>query len=267
MAPRKTSDRQLRGLQQRAEDLELIQFTDPHLFADLDGEMRGVNTHDSLLAVVAAARKNHWPPDALLVTGDIAQDESRGGYGVFRSVFEPLDLPVLCLPGNHDNPEYMREELDGRFVVSEPVAFRSWSLLLLDTYLAGTPSGELSPDALAAAERTLAASPERHFLVCMHHQPVDVGSRWLDGVGLRNPDSLFAVLDRHANVRGIVWGHVHQQYDGARNGVRLMGTPSTCRQFKPGSERFALDDRPPGYRWLRLKADGDIETGVEDVPD
>lgn len=249
-------------LQQSGPTLELVQFTDPHLFADRDGEMRGVNTFASLQQVLAAASQSHWPPDALLVTGDIAQDESRAGYHVFRDILAPLELPVLCIPGNHDNPVYMREELKDPFVVIQNVEFDHWIVPLLNTYTHGTAAGELDRGALQALDSTLAANSSLHALVCLHHQPVPMGSKWLDSVALRNPEAFFDVLDRHTNVRGVLWGHVHQEFDGDRNGVRLMSTPSTCRQFLPGSEKFALDDAPPGYRWLRLAENGSIETAV-----
>jgi Icc protein len=87
-------------------------------------------------------------------------------------------------------------------------------------------------------------------------------SRWLDQVGLENADEFFAVLDRHRNVRAVLWGHVHQVHDTERNGVKLFSTPSTCAQFLPLSNSFAIDHRPPGYRWLDLNADGTITTEV-----
>lgn len=250
-------------INQQAATLQLVQFTDPHLFANRAGEMRGVNTYQSLQNVLLAARNKNWTPDALLVTGDIAQDESREGYRVFREIFEPLQLPVLCLPGNHDNPEFMREELDGNFIILQPVQFDHWCVLQLNTFVSGTACGELSEEELVGLDQVLQASKKLHCLVCLHHQPVPVGSKWLDGVGLRNATSFFDVLDKHDNVRGVLWGHVHQQYDGERNGVRLMGSPSTCRQFLPDSDNFALDDAPPGYRWLQLGAKGELDTGVE----
>ena len=89
-----------------------------------------------------------------------------------------------------------------------------------------------------------------------------MGSRWLDTVGLRNPGELFRVLANHPGVRGLVWGHVHQAMDHQRNGLRLLSAPSTCYQFRPGSDDFALDDRPPGYRWLSLAADGTMAARV-----
>jgi Icc protein len=90
-----------------------------------------------------------------------------------------------------------------------------------------------------------------------------MGSRWLDQVGLENSDELFAVLDRHPQVRALLWGHVHQELDTWRGQVRLLATPSTCAQFKPHADGFAIDERPPGYRWLHLREDGTLDTGVE----
>jgi Icc protein len=55
---------------------------------------------------------------------------------------------------------------------------------------------------------------------------------------------------------------VHQVHDTERNGVKLFSTPSTCAQFLPLSNSFAIDRRPPGYRWLDLNPDGTITTEV-----
>jgi Icc protein len=89
-----------------------------------------------------------------------------------------------------------------------------------------------------------------------------VGSRWLDSVGLQNGDDLFAVTDRYPSVRAVVFGHVHQQFEGERNGVQVLGVPSTCAQFLPGAEQFAVDPAPAGCRALELRADGTLGTQV-----
>jgi Icc protein len=100
----------------------------------------------------------------------------------------------------------------------------------------------------------------------MHHQPLPMGSAWLDGVGLRDAAEFLKVVDGHDNVRVVLWGHVHQASDRQRGAVRFLSTPSTCSQFLPGSDFFALDDRPPGLRWLELHADGSVNTEVAWVP-
>ena len=50
-----------------------------------------------------------------------------------------------------------------------------------------------------------------------------------------------------------------------RGDLRLLASPSTCVQFAPGSEEFQVDRSAPGYRWLRLHADGRLDTGVSRV--
>jgi Icc protein len=89
-----------------------------------------------------------------------------------------------------------------------------------------------------------------------------MASLWLDEVRLQNAAEFFALVDRCPQVRAICWGHVHQQFDVRRKGVRLLAVPSTCAQFAPYSEQFAIDHSPPGYRHLSLHQDGRIETDV-----
>ena len=242
--------------------LRLTQFTDPHLYGDETGSLRGVVTLSSLTAALAHAQLRDWPPEAVLVTGDIVQDDP-AGYAHFRRLFGSLGMPVLCLPGNHDEPQAMRRELNGRpFVLGGSLDLGLWRIVLLDSCLAGSASGRLSERSLAELDEALGSARNRHCLVCLHHHPIDMESRWLDRVGLENAAEFLNIIDRHRSVRAIVWGHVHQNYDGLRKGVRLLATPSTCAQFLPRADDFAVDRRPPAYRTLELRADGSILTEV-----
>ncbi len=243
--------------------VRLLQVTDPHLYAVTGTRLLGVDTHASLLAVVNNAKSHHWPPDAILATGDLVQDESREGYQHFRRVFEALSVPVYAIPGNHDDPVFMQQVLEGgRFRYCETAVFDDWSVPTLSTYAKGQAGGVLSHETLWDLEQTLGRHRDKYALICLHHQPVPMGSRWLDAVGLADAKDFLAVIARHDNVRGVLWGHVHQVFDEHRDGVRFMSTPSTCAQFLPGSEKFAVDTRPPGYRWLELKPDGSIDSEV-----
>lgn len=242
--------------------VRLTHLTDPHLYGGEGELLRGIATLPSLEATLAHAQQRDWPPDAVLVTGDLVQDDP-AGYAHFRRLFGALRLPVLCLPGNHDEPEAMRRELDcAPFVICGHVDLGLWRIVLLDSTVAGSAAGRLGAESLAALRSALAGAPQRHALVCLHHHPVPMESRWLDHVGLQNAGEFFDIIDRHPNVRGVVWGHVHQSYDALRKGVRLLATPSTCAQFLPRAEQFAVDRRPPAYRTLELRADGSIATDV-----
>ena len=245
--------------------LRIVQFTDLHLYGAADGAMRGVASLPSLEATLAAAQRRESGCDAVLLTGDLVQDDP-SGYAHVRALFGSSTVPVYCIPGNHDDPAALNAALASRpFQVGGTAVHGNWLFVMLDSYVAGTPAGRLSKSELKRLEVALAAHPEHHALICLHHHPVPMASRWLDSVALANPAELFEVLDRHQNVRAVLWGHVHQAWEGSRNGVRLMCTPSTCAQFKPESDNFAIDRRPPGYRWLRLHADGHIVTAVERV--
>lgn len=242
--------------------LRLVQFTDMHLFGDATEDLRGVASLPALRACVAHAAGAIATADALLVTGDVVQDDA-AGYAHLRDLLEPLGKPVLCLPGNHDDPEAMRRELSGApFTMAPHVDLDTWRVVLLDSVKPGAASGRLSRDALARLGESLASSGTRHVLVCLHHQPIGMRSRWLDSVGLENADEFFALLDAAPQVRAVVWGHVHQAWEGERRGVKLLSTPATCAQFLPESDDFAVDTRPPAYRILELASDGAVGTEV-----
>lgn len=244
--------------------LRLLQISDTHLHATKDSRMRGVNTYDTFRAVLDRAEADKdWPADAVLVSGDIVQDESRAGYELFRSEMEQLNVKVLCLPGNHDDPKLMDEILTGDpFQFCGSVRMEKWSLILLNTFLTGEDAGGLGARRLDALTAALSDHESQHVLVCMHHQPLNMGSAWLDGVGLRDADQFLKVLDASSNVRGVLWGHVHQASDRTRGKVRFVSAPSTCSQFLPSSDSFAIDTRPPGMRWFTLYPDGRLETEV-----
>ena len=87
-----------------------------------------------------------------------------------------------------------------------------------------------------------------------------MGSAWLDTVTLKNGEELLDRLQATGRVRLLIFGHVHQSYDAQHHGIQIIGTPSTCSQFKPGSEEFALDNRPPAYRRITLHNDGGCDS-------
>jgi Icc protein len=254
--------------ERRKKPVTVLQISDSHLHAAADSRMRGVTTYATFLSVLEhAQRDRRWPVDAILATGDIVQDESRAGYERFRASMEPLGVPVLSIPGNHDDPNLMSEILtSGAFQLGGELRLGPWSIVMLSTFLAGEDAGGLGPARLQGLRKALEVHEGQHVLIAMHHHPLPMGSTWLDGVALRDGAAFWQIVDQHPAVRGVLCGHVHQASDRNRNNVRFMSTPSTCAQFLPRSEFFALDERPPGMRWLELHADGTIETEVTWAP-
>jgi len=249
--------------------VRLLQVTDPHLFGDESQTIYGVTTAVSFRKVLAEAFAPGTPrPDAILVTGDIADDHTAAAYANFRRALQPYGLPVFCLPGNHDEPGLMTGLVNGDgFQYGGTTEFGAWSVVFIDTHVHGRPEGRVVPAELARLEAALASFNERPVLVCLHHPPLPVGSAWLDGVGLRNASEFLAVIERHPAVRVVLGGHVHQSFEQLRNGVLMLTTPSTCAQFTPRTERCVMDLKPPGYRWLTLLPDGTVQTEVRWLQD
>ncbi|MBM7061205.1 3',5'-cyclic-AMP phosphodiesterase [Pseudomonas sp. UL073] len=243
----------------------LVQLTDSHLFAEADGKLLGLATQDSLLRVIERVREEHSGIDLLLATGDLSQDGSAASYQRFHQLTEGLAAAARWTPGNHDEAEVMHAVCAGSERMQPVLDLGAWRVILLDSAVPGAVLGHFDETQLQLLERALSEAPERHHLICFHHHPVSIGCDWMDPIGLRNADALFAVIDRHPQVRALLWGHVHQDFDEQRNGVRLLASPSTCVQFAPGSEEFQVGSEAPGYRWLRLHADGRIDTGVSRV--
>ena len=200
-------------------------------------------------------------------TGDLIQDDSAEAYERFLELARRLDLPVHCVPGNHDVRQLMQAALASPpFFYCEATEIGNWLIIGLDSCLAGQAGGAISSTEYDRLDKAIAASSAEHVMVCLHHPPVLMGSKWLDTVGLDDPDRFYARLGASGKVRLAIFGHVHQAYTNEHHGIMIIGTPSTCRQFKPGSDEFAVDEEPPAYRRISLQIDGQFETELVSVP-
>ena len=243
----------------------LVQLSDSHLFADADGKLLGMNTHDSLQRVIERVLDEQPQVDLILASGDLSQDGSLASYQRFRQLHEQIPAPARWFAGNHDELPAMQAACAGSDLLQPIIDLGNWRIILLDTSIPGAVPGYCSAEQLALLEQALQTAGDRYVLVTFHHHPVSIGCRWMEPIGIRNPEALFAVTDRCPQLQAMLWGHIHQEFDQLRNGVRLLASPSTCVQFAPGSEEFQVDQEAPGYRWLRLYADGRLETAVSRV--
>lgn len=246
-------------------DLAFLQITDSHLFAESEKELLGIKTVQSFAAVVEHAGK-YEHCQAVLSTGDLSQDHSAQSYLNFSQHIKKLGLPCYWLPGNHDIQSVMLPSLLAQGLAqTKLIESEFWQVLLLDSQVEGVPHGLLSAEQLTFLQQTLQNNPHKYTLICVHHHVLPVGSAWLDQHILKNSEQFLEVIKPFPHVEAVLSGHVHQAGDTLQDGVRFITTPSTCAQFKPNSNEFALDSVAPGYRYLSLKADGSIETVVERI--
>lgn len=244
--------------------IKVIQITDTHVMNGGEAVFENFDTSHSLTAVIDAIRNNEDDADVVLLTGDLVHEPADEAYQRLADHLAGLTMPLFYLPGNHDNVLKMDYVLGNNgFDQSNLVVIGNWAIILLDTLVDGEHAGTLGDDELIFLQECLTAYSQHSILIALHHHPVSINSPWMDAMALTNADALFTTLDTHAKVKGIIWGHIHQAFEQQRDNRLLLGSPSTCLQFKPGSDTFAVDDKNPAYRKLLLDADGEISTDVE----
>jgi Icc protein len=246
----------------------VLQLSDPHLLADPRGSYRDrrplVLLRHALQRSLVSAEAEGRPPDLLLLSGDLCQDESWGGYVRLRELLDellPADLPVALMPGNHDHPQLLRSVLGRRSTIAPAsVCLGSWRFLLLDSHQAAQTGGVLGDRQLQWLEQQLACGADP-VLVAVHHPPVAIGHPELDAIRLRDGAALLTLLSRSESVRAVLFGHVHQHWRGSlpgRSGIPLLACPSTLNAFAAVQPCPLGREEDPGGRLLELRPCGTV---------
>lgn len=246
--------------------MRLIQITDCHLGPLTSESLLGLNTDQSLEDVLQLIARQQPQFHSIVCTGDIA---SAGHIDCYRRFVASLrryfSQPLGWLPGNHDSADIMADASLRPLAEARVMELGRWLLVMLDSSVPGHTHGHLAASELDFLEYVLQQHPDHHIAITLHHQPVPVGSAWIDQYVVRNAEAFFRVVDAYPQVKWVAWGHVHQAYEGSHGEVALFATPSTCVQFKPLCDDFTVDTLMPGYRWFELNDDGSFATGVERV--
>jgi Icc protein len=197
-------------------------------------------------------------PDAVVVTGDIADTGDPREYAMAREILSVLPMPVYLIPGNHDRRDTMRVSLGdtgwvgpvGDGPINYAVDVGPLRLVCLDSFVAGRPHGELGSETLAWLDATLAAAPDCPTLVAVHHPPFRTGLGHMDSILLADGAALEEVIRRHPQVGRVISGHVHRAITASFGGTMAMISPGTAHQVAldladSATALFVME--PPGY--------------------
>ncbi len=246
--------------------ITILQISDPHLMSDRSRPLKGVPTAKTLTAVLAESRHRYPDCSRVIWTGDLSHQHSVQGYQLLRELAGNWVDRSLFIPGNHDDRSALRSVFPtANGEDHQAVLFRAhlddWQLIGLDSHLVGETAGVLSKDQLSQLDCWLSEEPERLTLLFIHHPPAPVESRWIDSIGLCNPEPLAELIQQRPGVCAIFSGHVHQVYQGQFAGVPFYTAPSTAFQFQAKSNRCLFELIPPGFRVIHLRA-GNLSTTV-----
>lgn len=240
----------------------LLQLSDCHITANADTLLRGYDSYELLRKLLEQIKKRERKFNALLLSGDLSNEGCADSYQRLAELLSFCKKPIYTLPGNHDDTLEMRDQLRKLAQCVHSADIGHWRLLLLNSQIKGKTEGYLDEDELSRLQLWLEHGKNKPTLVAVHHHPCAINSAWMDELKLKNGDALLNIVKQHPQVKAISFGHIHQTFDQTVEGVRLLGAPSTCFQFTPNHGDFAIDDKPPGYRWFDLHDNGDLDTGV-----
>jgi Icc protein len=259
--------------------ITLIQITDSHLVFPSDQLFKGYVPRDTFNQVLKAATNRYPHVDAVLLTGDLVQDDARA-YSVLqqcldefareldpnriqRTLTRSKPLQLLAVPGNHDPLDAFITAMDCiPNMHQDHLLISHWEVIAVHTPIEGQTHGCVAGLELKRLRARLEHSTASHQLIAMHHPPVAVGSQWMDDIGLKQADAFWDALTG-SRVRAVVCGHIHQELNTEVSGIRVLGTPSSVVQFKAHSHDFSLDTQlHPGYRVIELFDDGSLKSEI-----
>jgi 3',5'-cyclic AMP phosphodiesterase CpdA len=131
-------------------------------------------------------------------------------------------------------------------------------IVALDSTIARESGGEIRDSQLVWLDATLAAAPSRPTIVALHHPPFWTGIGHMDDMGLRNPQPLESVIERHPQVERVIAGHLHRSIVARFGGTIASTAPSPSHQVAldladDAASRFVME--PPGFQ-LHLWREG-----------
>ncbi|WP_054816455.1 metallophosphoesterase [Nocardia arizonensis] len=171
-------------------------------------------------------------PDAILVTGDITESGKAEQYADARAAFA-TDLPVVAIPGNHDDRANFRTVLLDEPASDEPInrvhRVGDATVVLLDSSVPGEAGGRLCETTYEWLREVLAESPaDAPILLALHHPPARLFSPVVDEIALADPERLAAVVAADERIVGVVTGHAHSAAATTFAGRPLLIAPSTA---------------------------------------
>jgi len=203
----------------------IVQLSDLHLRAD--GCYPRHDPGDTLATAIAVINRMRPRPDAVLFTGDML-DRSTRNYGLVRPMLDRLDVPLLPLPGNHDDGKAFRTAFADCRACAPGKADLAHACP--DGLVIGLDSN--GPDGGAAIEaaqcewlEAVLRDSAGPVLIGLHHPPFRTGMPRYDDAPFPGADAVMRLLARHAARVRLVAGHTHRSVQGVVNGIAVSTAP------------------------------------------
>ncbi|MGY4857795.1 phosphodiesterase [Cryobacterium sp. AP23] len=216
-------------------DYFLLHLSDTHLLADGNRLYGSVDSAKHVERLIRDVEASGGRPDAIIITGDLADKGEPHAYAQLRSIIEPaaerMGAKLLWVMGNHDNRANFRTELLGQEPSLAPIDHVDYvgglRIITFDTTVPGSHHGEISERQLEWLSEQLSFPAPDGTILAMHHPPVPSMLDLSVAVELRDQASLAQVL-RGTDVRSILAGHLHYSSTATFAGIPVSVASATC---------------------------------------
>ncbi|WP_170068037.1 metallophosphoesterase family protein [Lentzea guizhouensis] len=220
----------------------LLHLSDPHL----DGSPERADRLNAVLDLLPPNRQ----PDAIVLTGDIADNGVEPEYAQFSAVMASR-LPWLAVPGNHDTPALLPS--------APTLDVGDLRVIGVDVVVPGENHGELRPE--EAGRVAELATGARRTVLAFHQPPMRIGHTYVDPMRLLNADALAGLVNRIGTVTAILCGHIHTACTATFAGVPVLVAPGIVSAANlDGDHPAANRDHPPGMALHQFTDQGIVTT-------
>ncbi|MCU1513766.1 MAG: 3,5-cyclic-nucleotide phosphodiesterase [Microbacteriaceae bacterium] len=213
----------------------LIHLSDTHLLAGGNRLYNAIDSEARLERLFAQLEQSGAKPEAIVLTGDLADHGEAEAYERLRAIVDPaaarLGAQVIWVMGNHDDRGNFRSRLLGQMPTTAPIDrvydVNGLRVIALDSTVPGSHYGHVTDAQLDWLAEELSLPALHGTIIAMHHPPVPSVQDLAILVELREQDALAEVI-RGSDVRGIIAGHLHYSTTAMFAGVPVSVASATC---------------------------------------
>lgn len=225
--------------------LKIGQISDPHI-GENECLVQGIDVRKNFLAAYNSESMRDL--DLLVLSGDLADEESPEAYAYIAGILEDCKVPVCIIPGNHDKLEIMEKFFDLNGKVHNGRCYYRYDIAGRSIFFLDSADGTVSSDQLRWLEEET-AKVEGEVLLFLHHPPCYCGHKFMDmKYSMKNIHEVQAALARIKNLKHIFTGHYHFEKQVEIGNQIVYVTPSTQMQIDPNQSVFCLSSAAPGWR-------------------
>jgi 3',5'-cyclic AMP phosphodiesterase CpdA len=236
----------------------LVHLSDTHFLAEGAALYDVIDTDHTVHRALEQLHRSGIRPDALILTGDIADRGEADAYRRIRGIMEAAaaqwEAKIIWVMGNHDKRAAFRSTLlrqdqsgapvapevrytdvqtrvdqnaDHQDPIDQVIDLDGLRIIALDTSVPGYHHGEVT-NAQLEWLRTVLSTPARHgSILALHHPPIPTPLPLMSVLELQEQPRLAAVL-AGSDVRAILGGHLHYATQGVFAGIPVSVAAATC---------------------------------------